>query len=124
MDDVNRDDAPRPEPEAAAASSPASPPPLGAAPAASAEPAAGPAPAARPEPAAEPAPAPPAPRAPWSIEPPEVPIEVPQRRLAAQTRRSFLLFTGGVIASAIGAWWLLPDMAKRRLAGDTAQDRL
>jgi hypothetical protein len=48
------------------------------------------------------------------IEPPEVPIEVPRRRLAAQTRRDFLFFTAGLLATAAGAWWLLPDRARAR----------
>ena len=47
-------------------------------------------------------------------EPPEIAIEVPRRRLAAQSRRDFLLFAAGVAASAAGAWWLLPDRAKAR----------
>jgi DMSO/TMAO reductase YedYZ molybdopterin-dependent catalytic subunit len=50
-----------------------------------------------------------------SIEPPETIVEVPRRRLAAQSRRDFLLFAAGTIASALGAWWLLPDTTKRRM---------
>ena len=43
-------------------------------------------------------------------------IEVPRRRLAAGSRRDFLIFVAGVIASAVGGWWLLPDRARSRLA--------
>src|SRR5689334_15477243 len=39
-------------------------------------------------------------------EPEEIPSEVPRRRLAAQSRRDFLLFTAASAAAAIGAWWL------------------
>lgn len=35
--------------------------------------------------------------------------------LRAQTRRDFLLFSLGFVASAVGAWWLLPDRTKSRL---------
>ena len=57
-------------------------------------------------------------------EPPEVAIEVPRRRLAAQSRRDFLLFAAGTLAAAAGAWWLLPESAKARLVGRGAVDRL
>jgi DMSO/TMAO reductase YedYZ molybdopterin-dependent catalytic subunit len=46
----------------------------------------------------------------------EAAIEVPRRRLAASTRRDFLLFGAGALAAAAGAWWLLPDRARARLA--------
>jgi DMSO/TMAO reductase YedYZ molybdopterin-dependent catalytic subunit len=52
---------------------------------------------------------------------PEVPIEIPRARLSAGTRRDFLLFSAGVLASAAGAWWLLPDRTRRRLAGDSRE---
>jgi DMSO/TMAO reductase YedYZ molybdopterin-dependent catalytic subunit len=55
---------------------------------------------------------------------PEVAVEIPRRRLAAQSRRDFLLFTAGVLATAAGAWWLLPDRARSRLAPGRASDRL
>ena len=55
---------------------------------------------------------------------PEVAIAIPRRRLAAQSRRDFLLFTAGVAASAIGAWWLLPDRTRARLLSGRAHDRL
>ena len=55
---------------------------------------------------------------------PEVPLEIPRRLLAAQTRRDFLLFGAGVAASLAGAWWLLPDRAKARLAPGPWRDRL
>jgi DMSO/TMAO reductase YedYZ molybdopterin-dependent catalytic subunit len=51
----------------------------------------------------------------WWQEPPETGIEVPDARLRATTRRDFLLFTAGAIASAAGAWWLLPDGTRRRM---------
>ena len=60
----------------------------------------------------------------WADEWPEIPIEVPRGRLAAQTRRDFLLFGAGLAASALGAWWLLPDGAKGRLLGLERRDRL
>jgi hypothetical protein len=46
---------------------------------------------------------------------PEVAIEVPRHRLAAQSRRAFILYVAGVAATAVGAWWLLPDRTKGRL---------
>jgi DMSO/TMAO reductase YedYZ molybdopterin-dependent catalytic subunit len=55
---------------------------------------------------------------------PEVAIEIPRRRLAAQSRRDFLLFAAGVAASAIGGWWLLPDGTRERLLPGPAHDRL
>jgi DMSO/TMAO reductase YedYZ molybdopterin-dependent catalytic subunit len=78
-----------------------------------------------PEPLPPPAPrAPPPRRQPFLAERPEVAVEVPRRRLSAQSRRDFVLFTAGVIASALGAWWLLPDRRKTRLVGAAAHDRL
>jgi DMSO/TMAO reductase YedYZ molybdopterin-dependent catalytic subunit len=62
-----------------------------------------------------PAPAPPA-RS-WIAEPPEVPVAVPRMRLAAQSRRDFLLFGAGLLATVAGTWWLLPDATKRRWLG-------
>ena len=76
-----------------------------------------------PSPPAVPAPPTP-PRGGFLAERPEHTIEVPRRRLAAQSRRDFLLFTAGIAASAIGAWWLLPDRAKGRLLGEARRDRL
>jgi len=74
---------------------------------------------------AEPAPPPPpAPRPGFFTERPEVAVEVPVRRLAAQSRRDFIWFAAGVIASGLGAWWLLPDRRKARLVGNAAHDRL
>jgi DMSO/TMAO reductase YedYZ molybdopterin-dependent catalytic subunit len=46
---------------------------------------------------------------------PEVAIDVPGDRLRAQSRRDFLLFAAGAVATAAGAWWLLPDRTKARL---------
>lgn len=77
------------------------------------------------EPAAESAPAPrPAPRPGPLAERPEAAIEVPASRLAAQSRRDFLLFGAGLLATAIGAWWLLPDRRKARLLPGPARERL
>jgi DMSO/TMAO reductase YedYZ molybdopterin-dependent catalytic subunit len=71
---------------------------------------------------------PPGPQRPHDLKPweerPEVAVEVPARRLAAQTRRDFLLFTAGVAASAVGAWWLLPNATKARLLPGEANHRL
>lgn len=72
-------------------------------------------------------PEPPRPRRRWTdalAEPPEIAVEVPGRRLAAQSRRDFLLFAAGLIATATGAWWLLPDRTKARLLPSGAHDRL
>jgi len=92
------------------------------------------APAAAPRPApaaAEPSPAqrpvvrtPSAPGRGWLEERPEVAIEIPRRRLAAQSRRDFMLFWAGMAAAAAGAWWLLPDRARSRLAPGRAFDAL
>ncbi|HUK64795.1 MAG TPA: hypothetical protein VLV15_15750, partial [Dongiaceae bacterium] len=45
-------------------------------------------------------------------------------RLAAQSRRDFLLFAAGILASAAAAWWLLPDRTRARLLPGGAHDRL
>ena len=61
----------------------------------------------------------------WWAERPEPVVEIPRRQLAAQSRRSFLMWAAGVLATTAGAWWLLPDRAKSRLAGgDPARDWL
>jgi DMSO/TMAO reductase YedYZ molybdopterin-dependent catalytic subunit len=57
-------------------------------------------------------------------EQPEVPVEIPRRRLIAESRRDFLLYTAGALATLAGAWWLLPDRAKARLVPGAARDRL
>ena len=54
----------------------------------------------------------------------DAPIEVPSRKLSAQTRRDFLLFTAGTIAAGLGAWWLLPSAVRRRLPGSESLDSL
>jgi DMSO/TMAO reductase YedYZ molybdopterin-dependent catalytic subunit len=121
-------------------SSPAAPESAEPAPAA-AEPAPVAAPAAAPAPAAPAAPSAPsagsaapgafapspARRRSWRdalAEPPQAPIEVPAARLAAQSRRDFLLFTAGVIAAGAAAWWLLPDRTRARLLPGAVHDRL
>ncbi|HKC08243.1 MAG TPA: molybdopterin-dependent oxidoreductase [Methylomirabilota bacterium] len=38
----------------------------------------------------------------------------------AQSRRDFLLFGAGLLATVAGAWWLLPDATKSRLLGNAA----
>ena len=55
---------------------------------------------------------------------PEVPIEVSRRILAARSRRDFLLLAAGIVASAAGAWWLLPDRARSHLAPGAGGNRL
>ncbi len=55
---------------------------------------------------------------------PELAVEVPRRRLAAQSRRDFMLFAAGLLASAAGAWWLLPDRTRARLLPGAGHDRL
>ena len=60
----------------------------------------------------------------WLAERPERVVEVPRRRLAAQSRRDFLLFAAGTVAAAAGAWWLLPDRTRARLLPGPAHDRL
>ena len=58
------------------------------------------------------------------IEKPEIPEAASGRALAAQSRREFLAFGAGVLATAMGAWWLLPDRTKARLLPAAARDRL
>ncbi|HTK30735.1 MAG TPA: molybdopterin-dependent oxidoreductase [Candidatus Saccharimonadaceae bacterium] len=55
---------------------------------------------------------------------PEAIVERPRARLAAQSRRDFLLFGLAAAATAVGAWWLLPERTKARLAPGAAHDRL
>lgn len=85
-------------------------------------------PAPEPEPAVTfepPTPAPPVPaRRPWFAEPADTPVQVPRSRLAAQSRRDFLVFGAAVAATALGAWWLLPDRTRARLLPPGAHDRL
>lgn len=47
---------------------------------------------------------------------PEPEVERRESTLRAQSRRDFLLFLLGVMASGVGAWWLLPDGTKARLS--------
>lgn len=91
-----------------------------------------PAAAGEPAPEAEPAPAPQPERARattrarpgWLAERPETIVERPARLLARQSRRDFLLFTTGAIATAAGVWWLLPDRTKARLLPGGGWNRL
>jgi DMSO/TMAO reductase YedYZ molybdopterin-dependent catalytic subunit len=125
-------DTPREAPEPAPDPTPASEREAGAAAPADATPSAGasatPGSAAAPEP--EPAPSPPAARRPRRrffealAERPETVIDVPRRRLVAASRRDFLLFALGALASAAGAWWLLPGRTRARLLPDPAHHRL
>jgi DMSO/TMAO reductase YedYZ molybdopterin-dependent catalytic subunit len=74
-----------------------------------------------------PEPAPPRPRRGWRAalaEPPETVVEAPRGRLAAQSRRDFLLFGAGLAAVGALAWWLLPDAAKARLLPGPWRERL
>jgi DMSO/TMAO reductase YedYZ molybdopterin-dependent catalytic subunit len=52
---------------------------------------------------------------------PELSVEIPNERLRARSRRDFLLFAIGALASAAGAWWLLPDRTRGRLAGSSRE---
>ena len=135
--------APEPRPEPAAGAQAGEPPEPEPAPereaeatsrAEAAEPAPAPEPTAahQPQPAPEPQPEPAPPprrgrRGGWLeslAEHPEAVIEVPRRRLAAASRRDFLLFALGTLASAAGAWWLLPGRTRARLLPGPAHDRL
>jgi DMSO/TMAO reductase YedYZ molybdopterin-dependent catalytic subunit len=58
------------------------------------------------------------------IERPEIPEAASARALARQTRRDFLAFTAGVLATVAGAWWLLPDKTKARLRPPGGNDPL
>jgi len=83
-------------------------------------------PSAGPPAAAGPAPAPPpAPRRrSFVAERPEESIEISERLIRARSRRDFLLLTIGAAVTAAGAWWLLPDGTKARLAGMAGRERL
>ncbi|HKA24999.1 MAG TPA: molybdopterin-dependent oxidoreductase [Candidatus Eisenbacteria bacterium] len=118
MDEPERNGAPPPEetappepPVAEEAQAPASPPE----------------PQPEPEPEAKPAlpPPPPRPRKPSVFaELPETIVEVPRAVLAAHSRRDFIFFGLGALASATTAWWLLPDRTKARLLPGPWRDRL
>ena len=45
----------------------------------------------------------------------EASIEVPRAKLAAQSRRDFLLYTAGLLATATAGWWLLPPQTRSRI---------
>src|SRR5207248_180282 len=72
----------------------------------------------------EAAPLPPEARPSFLSEPPEQAIEIPRTRLAAQSRRDFLLFAAGTLAAATLGWWLLPDRTRSRLLPGAGRDRL
>jgi DMSO/TMAO reductase YedYZ molybdopterin-dependent catalytic subunit len=99
-------------------------------------PAPGPGPEPAPAPEAAPAvaeretPAPPLPAEPpppranaWDERAEQV-LERAKGRLAAQSRRDFLLFAVGLLATGAGAWWLLPDRTRARLLPGSGHDRL
>jgi len=48
-----------------------------------------------------------------AAEPPEHTHEATRGKLAARSRRDFLLFGAGVVATAAAGWWVLPERAKR-----------
>lgn len=48
-----------------------------------------------------------------AAEPSEQTSEVPRGRLEGHSRRDFLLWGTGVVATALTGWWLLPERAKR-----------
>jgi DMSO/TMAO reductase YedYZ molybdopterin-dependent catalytic subunit len=52
------------------------------------------------------------------IEPPEIPEAASERALKAQSRREFLAWGAGVLATLAAGWWLLPDRTKARLGAD------
>lgn len=77
------------------------------------------------EPVAAPEPAPPPAKRPHPLaERPEEVEFVPERTLAAKSRRAFLGFALGTLATGLGAWWLLPDRTKRRLLPQPGHDWL
>jgi DMSO/TMAO reductase YedYZ molybdopterin-dependent catalytic subunit len=47
-------------------------------------------------------------------EPEEIPIEIPERKIRARSRRDFLLFGAGALAAAAGFWWVLPDATRQK----------
>ncbi len=60
----------------------------------------------------------------WLSESPETIAEIPGDRLASQSRRDFLFFGAGLLATVAGTWWLLPDRAKARMLPGPWRDRL
>jgi DMSO/TMAO reductase YedYZ molybdopterin-dependent catalytic subunit len=55
---------------------------------------------------------------------PETAVEVPSGRLAAQSRRDFLLFAAGVATAVAGTWWLAPDRVQARWLGERGAARV
>jgi hypothetical protein len=81
--------------------------------------------AASPEPEPLPPPPPPKPKSRNVFEElPETIVEIPREQLVAHSRRAFVLFGLGTLASATTAWWLLPDRTKARLLPGPWRDRL
>lgn len=55
----------------------------------------------------------------------EMPIRfVSEKALKRQTRRDFVLFGAGALATLAGVWWLAPVASKRRLLGEHTADFL
>ena len=48
-----------------------------------------------------------------AAEPPETSFEAPRGQLAVRSRRDFLLWSAGAIATAAAGWWVLPERTKR-----------
>ncbi len=46
-------------------------------------------------------------------EPPDTPLALPERAARTRTRRDFLLFGAGALATAGGLWWLLPEETRQ-----------
>ncbi len=58
-----------------------------------------------------------------AAEPPEETFEARPQWLSSRSRRDFLLFGAGILATAATGWWLLPERTKRRWL-PSAHDRL
>jgi DMSO/TMAO reductase YedYZ molybdopterin-dependent catalytic subunit len=83
-----------------------------------------PEPAPQPEPQPEPEPEP-APQQEPVREPPAPPLRlIDSKKLTRRTRRDFVLFGAGALATIAGAWFVLPLNVKRRLTSETTADSL
>jgi DMSO/TMAO reductase YedYZ molybdopterin-dependent catalytic subunit len=76
-----------------------------------------------PDHASPPTPPPPPPLHPLA-ERPEVVELVDRAALTSGSRRAFLLFTAATVATAAGAWWLLPDRTRARLLPESGRRAL